>query len=229
VDPSQLAALVRAAGKDASVSVTLLRKGQEQKVNLQVAERPMPVRVPFPGPDGGVKKQIERLKDGVGDKLRKIDDQGRELKERGRELQDRVFQWQPGPQGAGGQMQFQSSAGPADVLREVRPGGAARVQVIEPNGIATYNTASAKLLMKDESGVIEITADNGERRLVAKNPAGAVIFEGPINTPEQRKALPDDLRRKLETIEFRTTQEFSVPVPGPNAVFFERGSGLEIQ
>ena len=40
---------------------------------------------------------------------------------------------------------------------------------------------------------------NGQRetRLVVKDIAGKVIFEGPIDTPEQRKQLPDEIGEKL--------------------------------
>jgi hypothetical protein len=192
VDPGQLAALVRAVGKDAEVSLTLLRKGQEQKVSMKVGERPMPVRVPFPGVGVGVgAPPLEGPEDGP------------------RKPGDRVFirQTVPGPN-----VQFQSSADPADVLREVRPGGAAQVRVFEPNGVVTYNTAQAKMLMKDDNGVIEITTDAGRRQLLARDAKGNVIFDGPIDTPEQRKTLPENVRRKVEAVESRTTQEFNLPL-----------------
>jgi hypothetical protein len=43
VNQDQLAALVVAAGKDAEVSLTLVRKGAEQKVSVKLAERMVPV------------------------------------------------------------------------------------------------------------------------------------------------------------------------------------------
>jgi hypothetical protein len=69
------------------------------------------------------------------------------------------------------------------------------------------------MLMKDDNGVIEITTDAGRRQLLARDAKGNVIFDGPIDTPEQRKGLPEDVRRKVEAVEMRTTQEFNVPVP----------------
>ena len=54
------------------------------------------------------------------------------------------------------------------------------------------------------SGEIEITSNNGKRSLVAKNTKGETIFDGPIDTEEQRKALPEDLRKKIESIEVQT-------------------------
>jgi C-terminal processing protease CtpA/Prc len=41
-EPSQLAALVRRLGKDADASLTVIRKGQEQKLSIKVGEKAAP-------------------------------------------------------------------------------------------------------------------------------------------------------------------------------------------
>jgi hypothetical protein len=93
------------------------------------------------------------------------------------------------------------SIAPEDILREVRPGGAAQIRVVQPNALVTYNVANARLVMKDDTGEIELTTRDGKRTLAAKNAKGDTIFDGPIDTDEQRKALPEDVRKKLEVIE----------------------------
>ena len=217
VDPNQLSTLVRAQARDAEVSLTLLRKGQEQKVTVKIAERPMPVRMQFPAPVGEIREQIDRLKEEFGDKARKLQERTRDFQDRMKEHQERLKIWQANPIGEMPKPPVLNlPVEPADILREVRPGGAAQVRVLEPNGSVTYNTANAKVLMKDDSGEIEVTSSDGRRKLVAKNAKGEVIFDGSIDTPEQIKALPEDLRKKVETIEVRTKIEPGTPrVPRP--------------
>lgn len=209
-DPGQLATLVRAQGRDADVTLTLLRKGQEQKLSMKIVERPMPERMPFPGPSGEMKEQLGRLKDGVGDGVRKLQEQAGDYEKRIREYQERLKNWRGGP---GAEMpkppEFHPSVEPPENRREDRPGRGAQDR--EAGRTVTRNTASAKALMKDESGEIEVTATDGRRHLIAKNAKGETVFDGPIDTPEQIKALPEDIRKKVERIEVRTQAEATAP------------------
>ena len=56
--------------------------------------------------------------------------------------------------------------------------------------------------------------EGGEKRLVVKSTKGEVIFEGPVNTEGERKALDDAIRLRLEkvegieTLEFHTDEDF---------------------
>ena len=212
-DPGQLAALVRAQGRDADVTLTLLRKGQEQKLNMKIAERPMPVRMPLPGPMNEMKEQFDRFKDGVGDKARKLDEQVRDFEKRIREYQERIKNWRGSP---GEEMpkppEFHPSPEPADIPREGRPAGPAQERRIESRSNATDSRASAKVVMKDDSGEIEVTSTDGRRHLVAKNAKGESVFDGPIDTPEQIKALPEDIRKKVESVDVRTKVEATSPL-----------------
>ena len=205
VDPGQLATLVRAQEKDADVTLTLLRKGQEQKLGMKIVERPMPAQRPFPGPTGEMKEQLDRLKEGVGDGTRRLQEQARDFEKRLREYQERLKNWRGGP---GAEMpkppEFQPSVEPGDV----RPGGAAPGRRLESRS----TTANAKVLMKDDSGEIEVTSTDGRRHLIAKNAKGETVFDGPIDTPEQVRALPEDLRKKVEAIEVRTKVETTAPL-----------------
>ncbi len=209
VDPGQLATLVRAQGRDADVTLTLLRKGQEQKLSMKIVERPMAGRIPAPGPTGEMREQLERLRDGVGDKARRLQEQARDFEKRLREYQERLRNWQDKP---GAEMpkppEFQPPVEQGDIRREVRPGGAAPGRRLESRS----TTANAKVLMKDDSGEIEVTSTDGRRHLLAKNAKGETVFDGPIDTPEQIKALPEDLRKKVEAIKVRTKVETTAPL-----------------
>jgi len=65
---------------------------------------------------------------------------------------------------------------------------------------------------KDERHVLELTVDQQRKHLVAKDKRGAVIFDGPVDTPQQRQSVPEALRPKLERLESPPAPELQ-PVP----------------
>ena len=91
---------------------------------------------------------------------------------------------------------------------------------------------NSTLVFSDDSGSLELNAEQGKRTLTAKSPKGAVIFSGPIETPEQRAALPEEMRVRLEKLEegedlrFRTGPEF---VPGDVHFFTPRAQQVHTQ
>jgi hypothetical protein len=54
---------------------------------------------------------------------------------------------------------------------------------------------------EDRQHVLTLRTDEKGKHLLAKNREGAVLFDGTINTTEDRKKLPEDLRAKVERLE----------------------------
>jgi hypothetical protein len=223
VDSGQFSTLVRALKKDTEASLTFIRKAQEQKVTVTIDERLLPERRSYPGPGNFPGSDFRHLQ-GDADKAGgatqefagRMDDRAREKM---REFQERIQAWKKNPSAEMPQRPELSSPDstapipPEDILREVRPGGAAQIRLLQPDGAVTYNMANARLLMKDEAGEIEMTSHDGKRSLVARNAQGETIFDGPIDTEEQRKALPEDVRKKIELIEVQRKLS-QIPAPG---------------
>lgn len=65
----------------------------------------------------------------------------------------------------------------------------------------TVHTGNSNLVFSDEEGSLELTIKEGAKSLVAKDTKGAQVFAGPVNTPEERKALPAAVRERLEKVE----------------------------
>ena len=63
------------------------------------------------------------------------------------------------------------------------------------------------MLYADDASALELTISEGKQSLVAKNAKGEPLFSGPVTTPEERKALPPEVRDRLEKLE--GMQEFS--------------------
>jgi hypothetical protein len=55
------------------------------------------------------------------------------------------------------------------------------------------------LMWDDGSLSLTLSNKDGKRHLLAKDKTGKVLHDGPIDTEEQRKALPEQVRKKLES------------------------------
>lgn len=99
-----------------------------------------------------------------------------------------------------------------------RPGDPVRVQINREGGpgfrAMSMHTENSNLTYSDDDGSMELTMKDGTKTLVAKGPGGEVLFSGPATTPDERKAMPDAVRARLEKLEgmhnitFRTDGDF---------------------
>jgi hypothetical protein len=63
---------------------------------------------------------------------------------------------------------------------------------------------------------LSISQSDGHRRLTAKDKSGKMIYEGPIDTPEQMDKLPEEIREKVRKISarpFPTSQPYQRSYP----------------
>ena len=160
-----------------------------------------------------------------------MQDRMKEYGEKMHDYEERMRGWQKNPTGDAPQLpavpnfEAENAGGPVnpvDVLVQAQPGGARQIRFFQPNSAVSYFTADAKMMLKDDTGEIEVSTKEGKRVLTAKDAKGATIFDGPIDTEEQRKALPEEVRKKLETIQVRATATASssaveTPVLPPGA------------
>ena len=56
-------------------------------------------------------------------------------------------------------------------------------------------------MITDEQGTLEWTEKDGQKSLRATDPNGKVLFDGPIDTKEDRKGLSKNLKSRLENLE----------------------------
>jgi hypothetical protein len=202
VDQGQLGTLVNGIGTGKEVTLTILRKGQEQKVTATLAEHTVPVRGegdrPRPGMHGapGAHSMFgEKAKEWLQHNPEKM----KEMQERMREFQKRMHdRKEPREGGKPG-----ASIDPERLLKEAQPAGGSQIRVETNAGSTTIDGSQAHLRLKDQSGEIEIASENGKRVMTARDPEGKVVFTGPVNTEDERAAIPVPLRRKLAEIRIR--------------------------
>jgi hypothetical protein len=213
IEVRQLAVLVRNHKEGDEITLTYLRGGKQQTATVKLAKREMPkLSFQFPGADAR-----------VGTMTGNIVTSGPE-RTRG-ELQQRA--------GESARIQTESLADQArmmSMLQSTPPQSS--VRIIESEGspaarrVTMLHPGRSQIVSGDNAGTLELTIDNGQKELTAKDTKGAVIFSGPINTPEERQALPESVRPRLEKLlqmqgvsftpdgDFRSSAPTVPPSPG---------------
>lgn len=102
---------------------------------------------------------------------------------------------------------FRSSGG--------RP-GEMRISKIEHQG--------SSMVFEDGKGRLEVNYKDGKKFLTARNDKNDVVFSGLVDTQEQRKAMPQEVRERLEKME-ATTLRMPPPPPMPPEPPLPHGAG----
>ena len=82
-----------------------------------------------------------------------------------------------------------------DLLRDARRRGASSTWS------SVTGSAQTKIVSTDADGTFEFSSNDGKKSFKATDPDGKVLFDGPVDTKEQRADMPEDLRDRLETME----------------------------
>jgi hypothetical protein len=156
----------------------------------------------------------------------------RQYQEKLRKYEDQLREWQKKPEGEvpkppplpdpldhSALPAPEDGERPSDLLRDFRPGSdqAPRERIEE-----------GRMVIRDHDGEMRVTLKEGRRALTITAPNGDQVFSGPMDTPEQRQAVPQQYRRKLEALEVRERRDSSVP-PGESQHRAERPTASEIQ
>lgn len=68
-------------------------------------------------------------------------------------------------------------------------------------GTATRAINTATRVHADGEHTLQLTERDGKRHLTARNRHGAIVFDGPVDTDEQRQRVPAEIRAKLDRLE----------------------------
>ena len=200
IEQRQLSVLVRNHKEGDEVTVTYLRAGKQATAKIKLTKHDVPkmAAISLPGRPGVSANALVHtpllLLNGDFDVQNVTPDQ-----EGGREEVNRVLALIDGGSTPGARTySFSHGSGPGDRSISV-----------------SVNTGNSRIISDDDHGSLELTIADGKKSLVAKNQKGEQVFAGPVNTPEERKALPEDIRPRLEKLEnmqgfsFRTDADFT--------------------
>jgi hypothetical protein len=71
----------------------------------------------------------------------------------------------------------------------------------EKGNVVVSHASTTRMTWSDSDGSGELVIENGKKRITMKDRDGREIFSGPVDTDEQRKSLPGEVRERLERME----------------------------
>src|SRR5881398_61779 len=200
IEPSQLRKLLQTFSDGTDVTLTILRKGQEQKITVKLAKKEMPERhsmMPGENHDGHWDF------DETGD----LGEQMQELKE---QLQDQLGDAQRGIiRGAVIKAHEAAKRAREDARRAAR-----EIRILSKDNGAIKATkidlGKAQIVFCDGKGEMKLENANGKKLLTAKDPQGKLLFSGPVETKEDLDKVPTDVRQRYESL-----RQNDLPAVGP--------------
>ena len=210
-DPGQLAKLIRSYSEGTNVTLTILRKGQEQKLTVKLVKKEVPRRRAMLdhmrhmnhdwnfefGDMGDLKEEMSELKEQLGDEQRGM-------------IHDAVVRARDEAQRA------------ADEVRR----NAQRIRTITGNNGALQRTTidlnKAQIVLSDDKGELRIENKEGKKFLTAKDPQGKLLFSGPAETKEDLDKVSAEVRQRYEKL-----QQHDLPAMAPDDLRAENDNDAE--
>lgn len=90
------------------------------------------------------------------------------------------------------------------IVRSGEPGTAAETRVVTPGHSTTSHVSVEQktIVIKTDGGVSTVVEErDGHRHVTVKDAEGTVVFDGPVNSDEERQKLPAEVREQLDRIE----------------------------
>jgi serine protease Do len=199
IEPSQLRKLLQTFSDGTDVTLTILRKGQEQKVTVKLAKKEMPQRHWMPGDKHEWDWDFDDL-----------DDLGEEMQELKEQLQEQLGDARQGIiRGAVIKAREAAKRAREDARRAGR-----EIRILSQDQGALKATridlGKAQVVFSDDKGEMKLENVDGEKILTAKDPQGKLLFSGPVETKEDRDKMPADVRERYEKL-----QQNDLPAVGP--------------
>src|SRR2546423_4309577 len=221
-EPDQLSKLVRSFSEGTTVTLTVLRKGKEEKIGVKLSKKEVPEhsefgrgRHPhfnfnFNGDDWGnfgmndLREQMDHLKEQLGnEKQGMIRDavmmaqaeaqRVREEAQRGRDMTQQMRD------------QAQRIRDEARRVRDAARRAAGNITVTQDQdgGLKTtkIDIGKAQIVYSDDKGELRIEKVDGKKVLTAKDPQGLLLFSGPVETKEELDKVPAEVRQRYEKLQ----------------------------
>ena len=202
MEPSQLRKLLQTFPEGTEVTLTVLRKGQEQKLTVKLAKKEVQQRLgTFPWGNHDWHWDFDATGD-LGDQMQDLKEQ---LKEQLGDAQRGIIR--------GAVMQAHEAARRA---RDDARRAADELRIFfEDNGAvkaSRIDLGRAQIVFSDGKGELKLENVDGKKLLTAKDPQGKLLFSGPVETKEDLDKMPGDVRERYERL-----QQNDLPAVAPRS------------
>jgi serine protease Do len=198
LEPGQLRKLLQTFPEGTTVTLTVLRKGQEQKVSVKLVKKEMLNRHAFmPGPDGNWDFNFDGNFGNVdlGDLKERLQDLKQDLREQAGERRNMIHD---------AVMKANEEVRRA---RDEARDAMGNVKIYSKDGSALKSTridvGKAQIVFSDDKGEMKIEPVDGKKVLTAKDPQGKLLFSGPVETKEDLDKIPAEVRQRFNKLQER--------------------------
>ena len=190
IEPSQLRKLLQTFSEGTEVTLTILRKGKEQKLTIKLAKKEVPQRHSMiPGGNHDWHWDFDETGD-LGEQMKELKEQ---LKEQLGDTRGIV---------RGAVIQAHEAARRA---REDARRAAQEIHILSRDNGALKATnidlGNAQIVFSDDKGELKLENVDGKKLLTVKDPQGKLVFSGPVETQEDFDKLPADVRDRYEKLQ----------------------------
>src|SRR5437773_3367702 len=190
IEPSQLRKLLQTFSDGTDVTLTILRKGQEQKVTVKLTKKEGPQRHSWAPGD---KHDWQWDFDETGD----LGEQMQGLKE---QLQEQLGAQRGVIRGAVMKAHEAARRAREDARRAAR-----EIRILsKDNGTlkaTRIDLGKAQIVFSDDKGEMKLENVDEKKILTAKDTQGKLLFSGPVETKEDRDKMPADVRERYEKLQ----------------------------
>ena len=220
-EPDQLSKLVRSYSEGTTVTLTVLRKGKEEKIGAKLSKKEVPQErefgpgrhrhnFNFNGMDMGdfgmndLKEQMDHLKEQLGnEKQGMIHDAVMTAQAEAQRVREEAQRRREEAQRVRDQAQRirDQSQRARDEAR--RAAGNITITKDQDGGLKTtrIDIGKAQIVYSDDKGELRVEKVDGKKVLTAKDPQGLLLFSGPVETKEELDKIPAEVRQRYEKLQ----------------------------
>jgi serine protease Do len=220
-EPDQLSKLIRSFSEGTTVTLTVLRKGKEEKIGVKLSKKEISehsdmwrgrhqnFNFNLNGHDfgdfgmGNLKEQMDQLKEQLGDQTQGIvHDAVMAAQAEAQRARDEAQHRRDMTQ----QMRDQARQVRDQVRRaqeEARRAAGINVTQRQDGGLSTtkIDIGKAQIVYSDDKGELRVEKIDGKKVLTAKDPNGLLQFSGPVETKEDLDKVPAEVRQRYEKLQ----------------------------
>src|SRR6266496_4656064 len=223
-EPDQLSKLVRSFSEGTTVTLTVLRKGKEEKIGVKLSKKEVPERhefgpgrrhrpnFNFNGMDFGdfgmneLKGEMDHLKEQLGnEKQGMIHDAVMTAQAEAQRVREEAQRRRDEAQRVRDQAQRirDQARRVRDEARRAAGNGNVTITTDQDGGLKTtkIDIGKAQIVYSDDRGELRVEKVDGKKVLTAKDPQGLLLFSGPVETKEELDKVPAEVRQRYEKLQ----------------------------